>query len=307
MQKLKKILLYKRFGFKFLYKKIYVLFFPLKKGILHKEIFCRLNKMFARELENFEEKNNYISVIEEDLPIWVCWWQGIENAPGLVKKCVESIRQNANGHPVHIISQNNLKEYLDTIPPVIFSRIKEKKYSYAYLADLIRFNLLSKYGGFWIDATMFLAKPLPKQIDAPIFSLKRPLLSSDNHVSQKRWSAFFLASAPSNPYIEFLRRLMTLYVERNDVLIDYLLIDYCISLMYNRYSVFRKMIDDIPMQKDDVYALQESMNKPATLELYDDFVESHPYNKLSWKKQCLLRTNDGEKTFYSFFISHKWS
>ena len=34
--------------------------------------------------------------------IWICWWQGLENAPEIVKCCVESICHNAGNHQVTI-------------------------------------------------------------------------------------------------------------------------------------------------------------------------------------------------------------
>ena len=29
--------------------------------------------------------------------IWVCWWQGLENAPKIVNRCIESIQNNSGG------------------------------------------------------------------------------------------------------------------------------------------------------------------------------------------------------------------
>lgn len=37
--------------------------------------------------------------------IWICWWQGLENAPEIVKACVESIRRNAGGYDVVCITE----------------------------------------------------------------------------------------------------------------------------------------------------------------------------------------------------------
>jgi hypothetical protein len=261
--------------------------------------------MFKNEFDGFVD-NEDDACIKQDLPIWVCWWQGIDNAPALVKKCIDSIRYNANGHPLYVIDQQNVGEYVDNIPPEIFDRIKEKTFSYAYLADLIRFSLLSKYGGFWIDATMFLSSPLPKQMELSFFSLKRPFDNNDNRVSQKRWSAFFLAATPHNPYIELLRRMMVRYVKENNALIDYLLIDYCMHLLYVNCPRFKGMVDDVPQQECDVYALQQLLNTSVELPAFLDFLNVHPYNKLSWKKNYNLRDDKERETLYSFLINDKW-
>lgn len=40
--------------------------------------------------------------------IWMCWWQGEENAPEIVRACIDSVRRNAGGHEVVVITDENL-------------------------------------------------------------------------------------------------------------------------------------------------------------------------------------------------------
>ncbi|MDE7095373.1 MAG: capsular polysaccharide synthesis protein, partial [Anaeroplasmataceae bacterium] len=69
------------------------------------------NKKFIRQ---FVEKNDF-----KDKPhqisnkIWVAWFQGEENAPILVKKCIESIRSSFPDREVVILTEDNFKEYVD--------------------------------------------------------------------------------------------------------------------------------------------------------------------------------------------------
>ena len=44
--------------------------------------------------------------------IWICWWQGIEHAPEIVKVCVDSIKRNNNKYEVIIITDENYKNYI---------------------------------------------------------------------------------------------------------------------------------------------------------------------------------------------------
>ncbi len=50
--------------------------------------------------------------IPEDSPIWIMWYQGIKNAPELIKFCVQSVIINRGKHPVYIIDKNNFKSIL---------------------------------------------------------------------------------------------------------------------------------------------------------------------------------------------------
>ena len=36
--------------------------------------------------------------------IWICWWQGLDNAPEIVKACVASIERNAGDNEIIIIT-----------------------------------------------------------------------------------------------------------------------------------------------------------------------------------------------------------
>lgn len=45
--------------------------------------------------------------------IWVCWWQGIEQAPDIVKRCVQSICINAAPYEVIILDDTNYRNYVN--------------------------------------------------------------------------------------------------------------------------------------------------------------------------------------------------
>lgn len=56
--------------------------------------------------------------------IWICWWQGLEQAPELVKVCVNSIQKNAGNHRVIVLTDDNYKDYVDIPEWVEEKRIK---------------------------------------------------------------------------------------------------------------------------------------------------------------------------------------
>ena len=40
--------------------------------------------------------------------IWICWFQGEDKAPDLVKKCIDSVRKHASGYDVIILTEDNI-------------------------------------------------------------------------------------------------------------------------------------------------------------------------------------------------------
>ena len=63
-------------------------------------------KVLVRKYEYLLDEEN----IDSKSPIWIMWYQGIENAPPLIKACIQSIIINRAKHPIYIINKNNLNK-----------------------------------------------------------------------------------------------------------------------------------------------------------------------------------------------------
>ena len=86
--------------------------FLLFKGNINNNI---LNwDKIKREFELLINKYKYLieseKNIDDDSPIWMMWYQGIENAPPIVLSCIQSVINNRANHPVIIISKYNLEK-----------------------------------------------------------------------------------------------------------------------------------------------------------------------------------------------------
>ena len=55
---------------------------------------------FDRDWQEKEHKRNNV--------VWICWFQGLENAPDIVKRCVGSIQTNLKGKEIILIDNNNI-------------------------------------------------------------------------------------------------------------------------------------------------------------------------------------------------------
>ena len=93
-----------------------------------------------------EYKNECKDIIDKDYPIWIFWEQGIEQAPEVVKICVNSIIEHNPERKVNIISRDNLEDYIE-LPDYIVEKHKCGKISYAHFSDIVRFALLYTWGG----------------------------------------------------------------------------------------------------------------------------------------------------------------
>ena len=71
----------------------------IKNQQLKDEVYRKLKKKYSYVLENWKGKKN-----EKSNKVWVCWLQGEENAPELIKKCISSIKENAVNREVIIFT-----------------------------------------------------------------------------------------------------------------------------------------------------------------------------------------------------------
>lgn len=113
---------------------------------------------FRKHPEHFEFKAK--KTLYTERIIWQYWAQGFENVPPVVRECLNSVDNYAADYAIIRLTDKNLSEYLE-LPA--FVQQKRNFYSRAHFADLLRLLLLKTYGGIWMDATMFLSQPIPKE------------------------------------------------------------------------------------------------------------------------------------------------
>lgn len=113
---------------------------------------------FRKQPEHFEFEAK--KALNTERIIWQYWAQGFDNVPPVVRECLDSVDTYATDYMIIRLTDVNLSEYLD-LPT--FVQQKRTLYSRAHFADLLRLLLLKTYGGIWMDATLFLSQPIPKE------------------------------------------------------------------------------------------------------------------------------------------------
>lgn len=235
--------------------------------------------------------------------IWICWLQGEDNAPDIVKKCIENIRiYNSSKFEVEIITWGNYKNYVQ-IPGHIHIKTEQGLISKTHFSDILRFALLAEHGGLWIDSTYLTLKPLPDYIhDASFFTLAGNSENSNEFVPVGRWSGNFLKFPKNSEYAAFIRDIFYSYWEENDKLIDYFLIDYLILLTYASFAQFKREIDELPNYGENSFLMSKilfnRLNEMDDLKIKNDKVKIY---KMSYKniEQFIHRS---EGTYYEKYI-----
>ena len=96
--------------------------------------------------------------------IFLYWAQGWNQAPELVLRVRDTWAFHNPHWEVVTLDDANLSQWIDV--PTITSRPENLTVQAA--SDVIRMNLLHRYGGVWADATMLCARPLDEWVDAAL-------------------------------------------------------------------------------------------------------------------------------------------
>jgi len=269
----------------------------------HDIIIKKLENDYSFVLDKYK-KYNVETDYSSKSPVWVCWFQGIENAPPLVKICVNSIKKATN-HPVNIISNDNIPKYI-AFPDYILEKYNHGLITNAQYSDIVRMALLSEYGGLWIDATIFVPESIPEDVFFHEFYTCKRDLHSDSYISDYRWTSFLNGCQYGCVVQKAMCDLFFEYWKKENYLIDYLLVDYFMEVLYRNNPTVKRLVDELPYNNSMIDYLQAILNEEYNEKEYKELVGSDDtfLFKLSWRMRFEEETNNGKPTFFCFFIKN---
>jgi hypothetical protein len=199
--------------------------------------------------------------------VWVCWFQSLEQAPALVKRCIESVIKNVGDARVIMLNDDNIKDYIN-LPNYIADKYQRGVISKAHYSDIVRCTLLAQYGGIWMDATVYLTKQIPDHLFQLGFSsLRFNEGNVDEAISKGHWTAYFLAARKNEPYIVLVRDLFYRYWQKYDSLIEYFLIDYALLFGVEKHELFQGLVDKQPIIGNKRFYIRQFINDPVSAEV----------------------------------------
>lgn len=173
--------------------------------------------------------------------IFICWFQGFDNAPEIVQQCLRSwTYYNSTTWNIIKLDNSNLGQYIQL--DKFIDPQKQSEISINHLSDIIRIMILNRYGGVWVDATTFcntsLDQWLEPLIQSGFFAFERP----NNEILIASW---FMYSEPGN-YITSEWERLTLEAFNQNTQHPYLIIHYLFNYLYNNDKKFKEIFDTIP-------------------------------------------------------------
>lgn len=238
------------------------------------------------------------------VPVWCCWWQGVENMPQLVRMCNDRLRRLIPEEAeLRMLTAENYRRYVE-LPPWIIEKFEAGKMSITALSDILRVALLAEYGGFWIDSTVFISEHFPMEFIQKNYYAQRMYdpVKWKHEACKGRWCGFLMGGKPGNVIFKLLRDAFFEWWKEHDSVVDYVILDYFLLAGYHYVPAIRKQIDNLPDNNPDVFEMYKVLHLPYTPELYKKLTVTTNLHKLTYKIDLTEQTPEGAKTLYAYLL-----
>lgn len=251
---------------------------------------------------------NSTLVHEHPKVIWWRWLQRIENAPSIVRACYNSLVHGewlkVQGYQVNVIDAENRKEYIE-LPDYIVKKWKKKQIPPALFSDLLRLQLLIKYGGTWIDSTVlrtldssskFQLSSAQKYLDADLFLFQYTPEGTTKGISISNW---FISAHSNSEVLMVLRDMLFAYWKEYNCTLDYYIFHLFFAMVAEE---FPEQIAAMPYgSSQNSTALMRHWGKPFKPEQWEKLVSIVIFHKLSHRVPKEIQNNSNN--YYNFIIN----
>lgn len=234
--------------------------------------------------------------------IWTLWWQGEENAPPLVRACIDTMKKNSNGARLIVITRDNIADYI-VLPNYILEKNAKGYICNAALSDIIRYALLEKHGGLWLDSTIFVSKPIPPEyFTYSFFSQHTQPVEKTAWVQNNAYHGFVVGGKPGAKMVSFAKEMFFEYWKTHDTAVDYLMVDYILYLAMREYPEIRQEINSLPWSSERLYELVSLLDSPFDKAHFDQLCDACIFSKLDWHRKY-RDTVRGRPTYYHHLLN----
>lgn len=236
------------------YLKRYGLINAIKRGVFTKQKFyfvqdyemrkvlwqCKITKKLNKYVmykENFLKEIKFNEDIKVNNPIWIYWDSGIEKAPKIVKSCYKSIIKNVSTEVI-LLNKENIEKYI-ILPNWIKKKLKSGGLPVAHYTDILRLALLYKYGGTWIDATVYITGKIQKEVlESDFFALRNSFCLLNNPALFAVW---FIHANPKNIIIEDTLNASLAYWNKKNHIEEYLMTNIIMTMVINKHGLSKSI------------------------------------------------------------------
>lgn len=258
-------------------------------------ILAKLRKKYKTYIQGYLESENQELPKKRSDKVWILWMQGMEQAPAIVRSCYASLKANLIGKEIILLTEDNYRSYIE-FPEHIQKKIDSGIITRTHMSDLLRLELLIKYGGTWIDATVFCSgNDYPGYLfesDLFVYQTLKPGLDGQ----AARISSWFMSACTNHPILCLTRALLYEYWGKNNKMVDYFLIHDFFELAIEAYPEEWKKV--APFSNSTPHILLLRLFEQYDEEMWEKIKSQTSFHKLTYK------FSEEQKMFANTYYRH---
>ena len=254
------------------------------------KVYRYVKKHYTKYLDEYTYDEQDCGI--ESNNIWICWLQGMEEAPDIVKCCYKSVCQQFPDKNIQIIDSQNLFDYV-TLPDYVIKKWEQGLISNTLFSDFIRLSVLTQFGGLWLDATVYVTGQLPNYIKKSAFFIYQ----SNEYDITKVGESWFIKANAHNRILQTTLDLLKEYWKKENKIRDYFLMFLFMKMACDKYPQDIQQMPKIPAVIPTL--MQKSLNEVYNSERYNQLCDFSPIHKLTYKN---IESSDTKNTFYNYLI-----
>jgi len=196
-----------------------------------------------------------------------------------------------------VLSDANIGQFVE-IPNYIKNNVNISK---TLFSDILRVELLKKYGGAWLDATC-LPTTSVTNLYQKVFDVGEPESYQKSNffafTSGNYLSSWFLISSRNHVIPTLLSEYLAWYFKENEQPHHYFMFHLAFRALYFQHAAFRRAWDrTYRISSKKAHILQKNLQKPFDETEYRKILSQSPIHKLTYKLDV---TELNEATFWSY-------
>ena len=213
--------------------------------------------------------------------VWICWLQGMGNAPEIVKYCYDSVQYWLKDKEIVVITAENYSEYVE-LPDYVVDKWEKGVITDTHFSDMLRLELLIRYGGLWLDATTYITGELPGYVLKSDFFVYRNGWMDMEMINMGSW--FIFSRYTNNILLVETRNLLYEYWSKMNYLKNYFLLHMFFRMVTD---VYQEEWNKVPMfNQVERHLLMNELAKEFDMGRCTEILKISSVHKLTYKIQA---------------------
>lgn len=218
--------------------------------------------------------------------LWTCWLQGMEQAPAIIRACVDSQRSFMKGYEQRVLTLDNYRQWVE-VPDFVEDKYARGVIPAALFSDILRVAVLKRYGGVWMDASVLctgfdsdLLRRQWQEVMDSRFTVCR--FYAKGAVVPTGLSNWFIVAVPECAVLDAVYTALTAYWRDYDCVVDYYMMHLFISVALKHLPQTEHAMPKLNSRY--CFMLGNSLGKNFHEKAWEDLTAHVGMHKLNYRK-----------------------